>query len=92
MLKRTSLFLLLLLSLTLGFAQGVSRYEYWIDADYAGHTTVNSTATDIPLNIDISRQQEGVHYLSFRARNANGEWGALSRMLFFIPGRDCSGV
>lgn len=85
MLKRTSLFLLLLLSLTLGFAQGVSRYEYWIDADYAGHTTVNSTATDIPLNIDISRQQEGVHYLSFRARNANGEWGALSRMLFFIP-------
>lgn len=85
MLKRTSLFLLLLLAATLGFAQGVSQYEYWIDADYAGHTTVNSTATDIPLHIDISKQKEGVHYLSFRAKNTGGEWGALSRMLFFLP-------
>ena len=85
MLKRTSLFLLLLLAATLGFAQGISQYEYWIDADYAGHTTVNSTATDIPLHIDISQQQEGVHYLSFRVKDTGGEWGALSRMLFFLP-------
>ena len=82
--KRTSIFLALLLATVLGHAQSIKRYEYWMDSDYGTHTMVGTTQTDIALKIDISKYGEGVHYLCFRAQDDQQEWGALSRLFFFI--------
>ena len=77
--------LLSILAVTLGFAQGLQRYEYWMDSDYSKHTTTKSTAEELNLSIDISKLSSGVHFLNFRAQNTKGDWSTFSRYLYFIP-------
>ena len=66
-------------------AATVSRYEYWIDEDLSQKVTQETTGGDLVAAIDISTLTAGVHYYNFRAQNSEGTWGALKRMLFFIP-------
>ena len=63
----------------------VSRYEYWIDDDVSQKVTKESAGGDVVSSIDISMLPTGVHYYNFRAQNSDGVWGALKRMVFFIP-------
>ena len=85
MLKRIFYLWLLLLVATLGSAQGLQRYEYWMDSDYSKHTVVKSSAAEITLDIDVSRLEKGIHYLNFRAQNTAKDWSTISRFLYFIP-------
>ena len=83
--KVISAILLSIMAATMGFAQGLQRYEYWMDSDYSKHTTTISTTEELDLSVDISRLSVGVHFLNFRAQNTDGEWGTISRYLYFIP-------
>ena len=62
----------------------MSQYEYWLDNNYSGRTVVNGATEDIPLNVDISQLKPGLHYFNFRAQGKSGQWGGLSRYLFYI--------
>ena len=61
-----------------------TQYEYWLDNNYEQRTMVKGAATDIPLSLDISSLKPGLHYFSFRAQGKSGQWGGLSRYLFFM--------
>lgn len=61
----------------------MSQYDYWLDNDYANRTTVDGTAIDSPLSIDISNLSIGVHFFNFRPKDTNGQLGGLYRYLFF---------
>ena len=62
----------------------MTQYEYWLDNNYSGRTVVNGATEDIPLNVDISQLKPGLHYFNFRAQGKSGQWGGLSRYLFYI--------
>ena len=85
MLKRITCLLAVLAVAVLARAQGMKGYEYWIDADYAARQSVSSTQTDISLQLSTAAMGQGVHYFNVRAQGADGEWGPLSRYLFFVP-------
>ena len=63
----------------------LSRYEYWIDNDYAGRTTVNSDETNQTFQADLSNLSVGVHFLFYRAFNTAGKPSALKQWLFYKP-------
>ena len=83
--KRLHYVWLLALCPMLAIGQDLQRYEYWVDEDYSQHTTVNSSSGDITLSMDVSSQSIGVHYLNFRAQNTNGDWGSITRLLYYVP-------
>ena len=56
-----------------------------MDSDYSRHTTTKSTSEELNLSVDIGNMSNGVHFLNFRAQNTDGEWGTISRYLYFIP-------
>ena len=62
----------------------MSKYEYWLDNNYGERTIVDGSAEDVPLNLDISHLNPGLHYFNVRAQGKNGQWGGLSRYLFFV--------
>lgn len=115
MLKRTLNLLLLIGMGMLAQAQGevetpvvepadssVWQYEYWIDSDYAGHTTVDvwepieydadsveieKGTRDIAFSLDVSDLAKGIHFLNYRA-NMHDEWSSLGRYIFYLPATD----
>lgn len=70
---------------TINNMASVAQYEYWIDDDYSKKVAMSSAGGDINRMIDISTLESGIHYLNFRAQNSDGIWGALKRMLFYVP-------
>ena len=64
---------------------GISQYEYWIDDDYSKAQRVTTSETNMLVSMDISQLPVGVHYYNFRAKNTRGEWGNISRLLFYVP-------
>lgn len=64
---------------------GISQYEYWIDDDYSKAQRVTTSETNMLVSMDISQLPVGVHYYNFRAKNTQGEWGNISRLLFYVP-------
>jgi hypothetical protein len=87
--KVTTAILLSILAVTLGYAQGLQHYEYWMDSDYSKHTTMKGTDEELNLSIDVSKLSQGVHFLNFRAQNTDGDWSTISRYLYFIPEITC---
>ncbi|MBR5062008.1 MAG: hypothetical protein IKX24_07685 [Prevotella sp.] len=115
MLKRTLNLLLLIGMGMVAQAQGevetpvvepadssVWQYEYWIDSDYSGHTTVDvwepieydadsveieKGARDIAFDLDVSGLAKGIHFLNYRA-NMHDEWSSLGRYIFYLPATD----
>lgn len=85
MFKRISHLLLLMLCASIGYAQGILRYEYWIDSDYKKRTVTSQTAEDVSFQIPINVMGEGAHFLNFRAQGTDEEWGTFARYLFLIP-------
>ena len=86
MLKRLFHITLLLLATVAAHADvELAGYEYWIDSDYSTRIVSTSSQPTISFDIDLSSQEQGIHILNFRARNSEGTWGSLKRMLYFIP-------
>ena len=81
--KQLYLLYLLLLSVQLAIAQ-TARYEYWLDNDYNARVTATNVLADVTFDVDVSNKKPGLHYFSFRAQSTNGQWGGMSRYLFFI--------
>lgn len=81
-------FLSLLLWLTVCIsmqAQTLVGYEYWIDDDYAGHSYVPASQSDIFMMVDVCELTTGVHFYNFRVSDTNGSISAPYRYLFYIP-------
>ena len=81
--KRLFFHFLLLLSVQMAIAQA-TRYECWIDNDYQGRTIAATTQTSFPLELHLDTVSSGLHYFNFRAQDESGQWGGLSRYLFFL--------
>ncbi len=88
--KQLYFIILLLLSVQLAMAQ-TARYEYWLDNDYTSRTVVAGDVSEVMLDLDISSQKAGLHYFNFRTQSNTGEWGGLSRYLFFISPDETDG-
>ena len=65
-------------------AISMAQYEYWLDNNYGGRKIVKGSYSEIPLDIDINSLKPGLHYFNVRAQGKSGQWGGLSRYLFFI--------
>lgn len=69
-------------------AQNINKIEYFIDADpgYGAGTDVPITA-DSPatanFNLSLVNATDGFHFLSIRARDANGGWGIVAVRPFY---------
>ena len=75
---------LLCLLPALTYAQSLTRYEYWFDDDFAGRVSGNlSGASDaVSLSIGTDQLENGVHKFSFRARQSDGKYSAITSSLF----------
>ena len=65
--KKQLLFLIFMLITSVGNAQTMKGYEYWLDNDYNSRITVDDSQQVVSLDIDISNVNSGLHYLNFRA-------------------------
>ena len=63
----------------------MTRYESWLDNDYAHRTQASHADELISQAVDISGLEAGVHYYNVRSQNALGEWSSIYRYLFLVP-------
>ena len=77
------LFLLCLFP-TLTLAQTLTRYEYWFDDNFDARQWEALSGTDEELNVGIDATQldDGIHKFSFRVRQSDGKYSAISSSLF----------
>lgn len=75
-------------SISMVQAQSISHYEYWLDDDCSGKTSVTSSDTAIDINISLDNVTRGLHFFNFRAINDRGEVGNVYRTLFYFPEQD----
>ena len=85
--RRIAYIISLLLMVQLAAAQTVSRYEYWVDNDYAGRHTGYGTKAEETINfqLDVNGLTDGVHSLYFRAANSAGQISGFKNWLFYKP-------
>jgi hypothetical protein len=74
-----SLIFLLALNCAIGQPADIVQLEYYFDSDpgFGNGTSVfvsSGAITNTTFNIDISGLSPGIHYVYFRALNANGDW------------------
>lgn len=60
-------------------------YEYWLDDNYADKVTQETTTEDVSLAIDVSALPAGLHALTFRLTNEEGDVGSPQRYLVYLP-------
>lgn len=84
--KTTTLIWLCLLCMLpcLTWAQSLTQYEYWFDDDFGGKVSGSMSGTDAVFNSSISTDQldNGVHKFSFRAKQSDGHYSAITSSLF----------
>lgn len=61
------------------------KYEYWLDDNYADKVTQETTTEDITLAIDVSSAAPGIHALTFRLTNEDGDISSPQRYLVYLP-------
>lgn len=86
--KHAILLMCLLGSIVTVQAQTISRYEYWVDADYQSKVTVSSTETNINVSLPLNGLPSGLHFFNLRAFNSNDEVSNVYRTLFYLPDKD----
>ncbi|MBK6566172.1 MAG: zinc metalloprotease [Saprospiraceae bacterium] len=62
------------------------RYEYWLDQNYAGKTTVNNPSTNnfiLLQNIDFDTLSEGLHTFNIRFKPVGQTWSSISSSFFY---------
>ena len=62
----------------------LAGYEYWLDDEYATRRSMTTDQGDQIFTLDLSSVEPGVHYLSYRARNSQGVWSSLKRLVFYL--------
>ena len=68
----------------------MTKYEFWLDADYANRVSTNGTGAEVWQTIDISNLSQGIHYLNFRAYSSSEGLCPMYRNLFFVSEIDNS--
>lgn len=65
-------------------AQTLTGYEFWFDDDFAGRKTFTTSGSyrEIRLSADTYFMPVGVHKISFRVRQSDGYYSAISSSLF----------
>ena len=65
-------------------AQSLTRYEYWFDDDFSGRKTGSLSGTDkvVSLSLGTEALDNGIHKFSFRARQSDGKYSAITSSLF----------
>lgn len=65
-------------------AQTLTRYEYWFDDDFANRqsSSLSGSYKVLRLSIDTYFMPLGVHKFSFRVRQSDGHYSAISSSLF----------
>lgn len=65
-------------------AQTLTGYEFWFDDDFAGRKTLTTSGSyrEIRLSTDTYFMPVGVHKISFRVRQSDGYYSAISSSLF----------
>lgn len=71
---------------------GLAGYEFWIDSGYDSRVTGVGNGDALSLDIDIPQAFAGIHYLNFRGRNSQQEWGPVYRYLFFVSPSSAFGI
>ena len=80
------LFLLLLSTLTKG--QNLVGYEYWFDTDYPSKVYTAHTQEQISFEADVSTFSQGLHYITFRAKDSEGKWSPPLTQYFYRTSTD----
>lgn len=60
----------------------LTRYEYWLDDDYAGRQTGIATDGTLQLAADASRLTYGMHRFQYRVADAAGKWSVPCAVYF----------
>lgn len=68
----------------------ITQYEYWFDNQYGSKTTASTTSNQIDFSISVSSLCEGMHYLNFRVKDAEGLWSVPTTQCFYRIGKDLS--
>ena len=65
-------------------AQTLTKYEYWFDDDFSGRKSgsLSGTYKVLRLGIDTYYMPLGVHKFSFRVRQSDGHYSAITSSLF----------
>ncbi len=65
-------------------AQTLTRYEYWFDDDFANHKsgTLSGSYKVLTLGIDTYFMTQGIHKFSFRVKQSDGYYSAVTSSLF----------
>lgn len=61
----------------------ITEYQYWIDDSSDQKVSKFTSNNNISVNLNITNLDCGLHYFNFRARNSLGEWGELTRLMFY---------
>lgn len=61
----------------------ITEYQYWIDDNSDQKVSKFTSSNNFSLNLNITNLDCGLHYFNFRARNSLGEWGELTRLMFY---------
>ena len=65
--------LAMICSLGISAQTSIKSFEYWTDGNFAARQTVAATSGTVELDLDMSQQVKGMHYLSFRAIDSDGK-------------------
>lgn len=65
-------------------AQTLTKYEYWFDDNFSGRKSGSLSGTNKLVKASISTDQldNGVHKFSFRAKQSDGKYSAITSSLF----------
>ncbi len=65
-------------------AQSLTRYEYWFDDNFRGKVSKSISGTDVlvKLSIDTDQLDNGIHKFSFRAKQSDDMYSAITSSLF----------
>ena len=68
----------------LSFAQSLTTYEYWFDDSFGSRQSgsLSGTNTVVKLSVGTDQLDNGVHKFSFRAKQSDGKYSAVTSSLF----------
>ena len=66
--------------------RGLSSYEYWIDRNYDNHKKVSLSQVEenISFSIDTKDLIEGIHDISLRIQDTDGNWSGIVSSYYFV--------
>lgn len=81
--RRITYILSLLLLSTWAKGQNLVGYEYWFDTDYPSKVYTAHTQEQVSFEADVSTFSQGLHYITFRAKDSEGNWSPPLTQYFY---------